>query len=173
MTLPPEPLSPTNSPPPVATRAKGSVLVVECDRTWRLHPLQLQPCSAPNRRQLEGFCNGSVELIPLTPGACLCVTDDALDRQQPANALASALLGFLQLPTVRVLSPACVTGDDGSAHPAGAEPAGPHLVRLIDVEQRGFSRTLPPCWPCPTTSYPRPRLPDPRELGPRLGANIP
>ena len=91
MTAHPEPRSPANSPPSRGTQAKGFILVVECDRTWRLHPRQLQPCSALNRRQLEGFCNGSVELIPLTPGP-VCVTDDAAYRQQPANALTSALL---------------------------------------------------------------------------------
>lgn len=47
------------------------------------------------------------------------------------DPLASALLGFLQLPIVQVLGTARITGHDGS-----------RLVGLTEVQQRGFSRTL-------------------------------
>lgn len=58
------------------------------------------------------------------------------NRQPSANPLASALLGFLQLPIVQILGPACITGYDRS------HSVRPHLVGLTDVQQRGFSRTL-------------------------------
>lgn len=117
--------------PAASNRPTSPVLVVECDNTWqpRLLPAWPPP-TADSRDPLEELLGGAVELIPLTPRACLCVADDAVDQHQPANPLASALLGFLQLPIVQVLGTACITGYDG-----------PHLLGLTE-QQRGFSRSL-------------------------------
>lgn len=107
-------------------RPATPVLLIGCDNTWQR---RLLPAASGNR--LVELLGGPAELIPLTPRACLCVTDNAVDQHQPVNPLASALLGFLQLPIVQVLGTACVTGYSGGG------PTG-----LTDLQQRGFTRTL-------------------------------
>lgn len=124
------------------TQPAASMLVIESDRTWRSQPLPSRPQpAASGRDRLEELLGGPVEIIPLTPRACLCVADDALDRHQPANPLASALLGFLQLPIVQILGRACIAGYH-SSHPVNPHSASLHLVGLTGVQQRGFNQTL-------------------------------
>lgn len=120
----------------------ASVLVIDSDRTWRSQPLPCRPQpGVGGQDRLEELLGGPVEIIPLTPQSCLCVADDALDRRQPANPLASALLGFMQLPIVQILGRACIAGYH-SSHPVKPHPVGLHPVGLIGVQQRGFSQTL-------------------------------
>ena len=116
---------------PAASNQPSTVLVIKCDKTWQPRPLPARPLLTGDRDPLAELLEGAAELIPLTPRACLCVADNALDQHQPANPLASALLGFLQLPIVQVLGSACITGHDGC-----------RLVGLTEVQQRGFSQTL-------------------------------
>ena len=120
----------------------ASVLVMKSDRTWRSQPLPSQAqLGADGQGRLEELLGGPVEIIPLTPRACLCVADDALDRHQPANPLASTLLGFLQLPIVQIFGRACIARYR-SSHPVDPHPVSLHLVGLTGVQQRGFSQTL-------------------------------
>ena len=100
-----------------------TVIRIDCDATWRAVPAD--PGRPPGR-------SGGTEPVPVTPRAVLWVSPPG--AQARPNALASALLTFLQLPIRQLHGPAYLTGR-GAATPAGA-------VALTPTQLRAFASTL-------------------------------
>lgn len=96
-----------------------SVLVVATDATW-----SRQRCAGAGARAvLCRHLHSPGEAVPLTPTVCLWVgrQHDEDGRAAQPNALASALVAFLQLPVRQLRGTACITGwSDQRARPLTA-----------------------------------------------------
>ena len=97
-----------------------SILRIDCDASWST--IGWDPT------QSACFSGGAVEPIPLTPRASLWTPEPG----GTPNALASALLTFLQLPVQPLQGPAYLTGLTGPDRP------GP----LTSNQIRAFTSTL-------------------------------
>ena len=103
------------------------VLVVTPAATWVREPSS----ASAVRAHLEGHLRGRYESIALTPSARLWVGDVLSQQVDEPNALASALVAFLQLPVRQLRGTACITGwTDQRAHP------------LTAVQDRTFTQAL-------------------------------
>ena len=104
-----------------------SVLVVTPAATWVREPSSASAFHA----QLGRHARGRYESIALTPSARLWVGEDLSERVEEPNALASALVAFLQLPVRQLRGTACITGwTDQRARP------------LTTVQDRAFTQAL-------------------------------
>lgn len=104
-----------------------SVLVVTPAATWTCEPSSASTVHA----QLGRYLRGRYEPIALTPSARLWVGDVLSQRLEEPNALASALVAFLQLPVRQLRGTACITGwTDQHARP------------LTTVQDRAFAQAL-------------------------------
>ena len=103
-----------------------TVLRIDCDASWRTvtwDPSQ-PPCISGDRGDGD-----MADAIPLTPRAVLWTPEPC----GAPNALASALLTFLQLPIQQLRGPAYLTGLD-------ADRDGP--AALTPTQVRAFTGTL-------------------------------
>lgn len=98
-----------------------TILRIDCDASWL--PVSCGGALGTGGRLPDG------ELIPVTPRAALWQAP----TRQPGepNALASALLSFLQLPIRQLQGPAYLTGLDGT-----------RLTCLSPIQQQAFTSTL-------------------------------
>ena len=104
-----------------------SVLVVTPATTWAHEPSS----ASAVRAQLGRHLRGRYESIALTPSARLWVGDASSPRVGEPNALAFALVAFLQLPVRQLRGTVCVTGwTDQRARP------------LTAVQDRAFTQAL-------------------------------
>jgi len=101
-----------------------TILRIDCDASWS--PVPADPGRPP---RLPG---GVTEPIPVTPRAVLWTSPPG-PRAAP-NALASALLTFLQLPIRQLQGPAYLTG----CRAAAADTP----VVLTPIQLRAFTSTL-------------------------------
>lgn len=99
-----------------------TVVRIDCDARW--HWVTGDPAHGPDG--LDWF--NAAEPIPLTPRAAMWIRAGG---REPPNALASALLTFLQLPIRQLQGPAYLTGLTGTT-PTDLSPA----------QQQAFSSTL-------------------------------
>ncbi len=98
---------------------------IGCDATWASIPLGDDPGA-----QLVASLPPRPWTVPLTPRACLWVTDRH-DPSTGANALASALLGFLHLPIQHLIGTVVLTGWQHN-----------HLAPLTPTQHQAFATTL-------------------------------
>ncbi len=104
-----------------------SILRIDGDASWST--IDWDPT------QSACFSGDAVEPIPLTPRASLWTPDPG----GTPNALASALLTFLQLPVQPLQGPAYLTGLTADPHQAGdLDRPGP----LTPLQVRAFTSTL-------------------------------
>ena len=112
-----------------------SVLVIGPDATW-----SRELCAAAGARAaLCRHLHSPGEAVPLTPSACLWVGQqhDEAGRAAEPNALASALVAFLQLPVRQLRGTACITGwRDQRARPLTAvqDTAFAQVLRAVQAK---------------------------------------
>ena len=84
-----------------------SLLVIAPDATWWRERSSAVSLDVQLRRHLHG--GGGA--VPLTPSACMWLAQqDETGRDAQPNALASAMVAFLQLPVRQLRGTACITG---------------------------------------------------------------